>query len=177
MRRTPRRFFGVERSEGGDLALDALSGVDQRHRRTIMVLLMSLHLGRKLETWLTETLAVTRLDASEFMLLAALWIQGPPPRLSAGSLAERVGLTSGGTTKAVQRLSARGLLRKVDDPADGRRSIVELTEEGVALAGESLELVLDTFDMQIGDLNEAEREGLASAIHRLISELTERLNR
>ena len=151
--------------------------VAERHRHTIDVLVLTLLAGRKIEAWLSETVAVRQLDTSSFSALAALWLAGPPHRMSAGELAQRIVQTSGGVTKTMQRLVDRGLVRRVADPDDGRRSLLELTPEGLTLARETLVLTLDAFDSEIGDLDEAEREGVAAAVQRLVAELSERLSR
>ena len=151
--------------------------VDERHRHTIDVLVLTLLAGRKIEAWLSETVAVRHLDTSSFSAIAALWLSGPPHRMSAGELAQRIVQTSGGATKTMQRLVDRGLVRRVADPDDGRRSLLELTPEGMTLARETLVLTLDAFDTEIGDLDEAEREGVATAVQRLVVELSERLSR
>ena len=151
--------------------------VGERHRATIGVLALTLLAGRQLEAWVSETVAVHELDTSSYFALSALWLAGPPHRMSAGELARRIVQTSGGATKTMQRLVGRGLVRRVADPADGRRSLLELTPSGLTLARETLDLVLDAFDSQIGDLDEPEREGVAAAVQRLVVELSERLNR
>jgi DNA-binding MarR family transcriptional regulator len=48
-------------------------------------------------------------------------------RISAGSLGEQAGLTSGAVTAVVDRLAAKGYLRRVADSEDRRRVLVELT--------------------------------------------------
>ena len=52
--------------------------------------------------------------------------EGP---VSAGRLAEATGLTSGAITTALDRLERAGYARRVGDPADRRRVLVELTPE------------------------------------------------
>ena len=151
--------------------------VDERHRHTIDVLTLTLVAGRHLEAWLSETVAARDLDTSGFIALAVLWLDGPPHRVSAGELARRIVQTSGGATKTMQRLVDRRLVRRVPDLEDGRRSLLELTSEGLTLAQETLVLTLDAFDSEIGDLDEAAREGVAVAVHRLLSELSELLGR
>ena len=148
-----------------------------RHRHTFDVLVLTLLAGRQLEAWISETVAVHELDTSSYFALSALWLSGPPHRMSAGELARRIVQTSGGATKTMQRLVGRGLVRRVADPDDGRRSLLELTPGGLALARETLDLVLDAFDSQIGGLDEPEREGMAAAVQRLVAELSERLSR
>ena len=154
-----------------------LPWVGERQRHTIDVLVFTLLAGRQIEAWLGETLSARQLDTSSYFALSALWLSGPPHRMTAGELSQRIVQTSGGTTKTIQRLVARGLVRRVADPDDGRRSLLELTPEGLKLARETLDLVLDAFDTDIGALDEAEREGVAAAVQRLVVELSERLSR
>jgi DNA-binding MarR family transcriptional regulator len=49
-------------------------------------------------------------------------------RISAGELADRAGLTSGSVTAVIDRLEAKGYVRRVADPEDRRRVLVELTD-------------------------------------------------
>ena len=151
--------------------------VAKQHRHTIDVLVLTLLAGRQLEAWLSDTVAVRQLDTSSYFALSALWLAGPPHRMTAGELAQRIVQTSGGATKTMQRLVSRGLVRRVADPDDGRRSLLELTPDGLKLARETLDLVLDAFDSEIGELGAADREGVAAAVKRLVAELSERLSR
>jgi MarR family 2-MHQ and catechol resistance regulon transcriptional repressor len=64
---------------------------------------------------------------SDFGVLEALLHRGP---LSAKQLGEKVLLTSGSMTAAVDRLAARGLVRREDDIHDRRACIVQLTTAG-----------------------------------------------
>lgn len=57
-------------------------------------------------------------------------------RVSAGRLATEAGLTSGTITAVIDRLAERGYVRRVPDPADRRRVLVELTEVAAARAAE-----------------------------------------
>lgn len=45
-------------------------------------------------------------------------------------MGERVGLDRSTIAEVISRLSRRGLLDKVRDPQDGRRSLLQLTEDG-----------------------------------------------
>ncbi|WP_246158232.1 MarR family winged helix-turn-helix transcriptional regulator [Catellatospora sichuanensis] len=46
-------------------------------------------------------------------------------RLTSGELAERTGLTTGATTRLIDRLERAGHVRRIADPADRRRVLVE----------------------------------------------------
>jgi DNA-binding MarR family transcriptional regulator len=49
-------------------------------------------------------------------------------RMTAGELARESGLTTGAITGVVDRLEAHGYVRRVSDPDDRRRVVVEITE-------------------------------------------------
>ena len=85
--------------------------------------------------------------------------------------------TTGGTTKTIRRLEDRGSIRRIADPDDKRRVLIELTSAGAELARSSLELVLDAFDLDIGEIDVAERTELGVRIARLSEELSERVRR
>jgi DNA-binding MarR family transcriptional regulator len=70
-----------------------------------------------------DALGVNRTD---MRCLDTLDREGP---VSAGRLAEATGLTSGAITTALDRLERAGYARRVGDPADRRRVLVELTPE------------------------------------------------
>ncbi len=55
--------------------------------------------------------------------------------LTAGQLADHTGLSSGAMTTALDRLEQSGFARRVRDPQDRRRVLVELTEKAQALEG------------------------------------------
>ncbi|WP_030156726.1 MarR family winged helix-turn-helix transcriptional regulator [Glycomyces sp. NRRL B-16210] len=49
-------------------------------------------------------------------------------RMTSGELAAKTGLTTGATTRLIDRLEERGLVRRVPDPTDRRRVLVEAVE-------------------------------------------------
>lgn len=68
------------------------------------------------------------LGFSDFVLLEALLHAGP---LTPSQLADKVGLTRGSITAAVDRLRARGLVERVPREDDARSSLVRLTDAGI----------------------------------------------
>lgn len=50
-------------------------------------------------------------------------------RMTSGDLAARIGLTTGATTRLIDRLEKAGYVRRTSDPADRRRVIVEASAE------------------------------------------------
>jgi MarR family transcriptional regulator, organic hydroperoxide resistance regulator len=52
-------------------------------------------------------------------------------------IATEIGITTGGTSKLVDRIEASGYCRRLPNPADRRSSLLELTPEGRRLLGEA----------------------------------------
>jgi len=168
----------VRGAEDGDEVLGPLaSHLYGPHRDTIAVLVTVLRTGRLIESWLASTLAADGLDTSEFTALMALYLAGEPHRLAAGEISASLVQTTGGTTKTIRRLEDRGFVSRVSDPGDARRSLVQLTATGRRAAPATLRFVLDAFDLEIGDLDEAQRIELGVGLFRLSAELGDRLDR
>jgi MarR family 2-MHQ and catechol resistance regulon transcriptional repressor len=68
---------------------------------------------------------------SDFAVLEVLLHKGPTP---VNAIGHRVYLTSGSITAAVDRLEAKGLVQRCNEPADRRTRVVHLTESGRKLA-------------------------------------------
>jgi MarR family 2-MHQ and catechol resistance regulon transcriptional repressor len=73
------------------------------------------------------SIAETGLQISEFTILEVLLHKGPLP---VNTIGEKVLLTSGSMTAAVNRLVKKGFVRRIQDPADGRCYYVHLTKSG-----------------------------------------------
>nr|AHE14815.1 putative transcriptional regulator [uncultured bacterium] len=69
---------------------------------------------------------------SDLDCLHALIRHGPA---MARALAQRVGLTPGSVSRMIDRLDAAGCIKRVPDPDDRRRVLIEPTAEGIARAG------------------------------------------
>jgi DNA-binding MarR family transcriptional regulator len=70
-----------------------------------------------------DTIGINRTD---MRCLDVISREGPVP---AGRLADETGLTTGAITTVLDRLERRGFARRVRDPNDRRRVLVELTPE------------------------------------------------
>ncbi|MBM9498723.1 MarR family transcriptional regulator [Leptospira sp. 201903071] len=71
------------------------------------------------------------LNATDMKTLPLLE-EGP---IVAGKLAESLGLTTGAVTSVIDRLERVGLVRRVADPNDRRKVVVELINEAIQEAG------------------------------------------
>lgn len=72
-------------------------------------------------------LATIDLHPGQEFLLAALAAHGPCP---IGELADHLGVEQPTVTKMVRRLEPSGVVQRSPDPDDGRRVLVDLTDEG-----------------------------------------------
>ncbi|WP_327090645.1 MarR family transcriptional regulator [Nonomuraea sp. NBC_01738] len=93
------------------------------------------------------------LNATDYYALNLLDLGGP---LSSGELAQHTGLTTGATTRLIDRLEKGGHVRRVPDPHDRRKVIVESAGQPTGLA----EVLSGTRRRLAGvfdDLTEAER--------------------
>src|SRR3954447_12847519 len=75
---------------------------------------------------------------------------------TAGKLAEVTGLTSGAVTRVIDRLEQGGYVRRVADPADRRRVIVEAIPEKVAAVQAALNRVGSASADEIGRYTDAQ---------------------
>ncbi len=83
--------------------------------------------GKAIEKVDRASIAGTGLHLSDFTIMEALLHKGPLPINTIGN---KVLLTSGSMTAAVNRLEKKGLVARIQDPADGRCYYVHLTKLG-----------------------------------------------
>ena len=101
--------------------------------------------------------------------------------ITAGELARLTGLTTGAITGVIDRLEKRGFVRRVDDPNDRRRVIIEPIEERAGSKDVQqlfAPLGAATTSQMLGHYSEAEMELLLDFIRRgteLMKEQTARL--
>ncbi|MDX2824578.1 MarR family transcriptional regulator [Streptomyces ipomoeae] len=89
------------------------------------------HLARRLQQahyLLWNVMVSEEITSPQFAVLNTLVDE---PGLDQRTVGERVGLDRSTMSEVISRLGRRGLLDKVRDPQDGRRSLLRLTEEGV----------------------------------------------
>jgi DNA-binding MarR family transcriptional regulator len=75
---------------------------------------------------------------------------------TAGRLSELMGLTTGAVTRVIDRLEQAGYVRRVPDPADRRRVIVELVPEKMAAIEATMARFGEKSAIEMGRYSEAE---------------------
>jgi DNA-binding MarR family transcriptional regulator len=87
-------------------------------------------LAARLTDELVAVYAEHGLTEGEFDVLATLRRAGAPYERSAGELAERTMITTGGMTKRLDRLEEKGMITRRPSEADARGRVVALTTHG-----------------------------------------------
>ena len=117
-----------------------------------------LRLARRLRQTRDESVELT---ASQYSVLAALSIRG---RLSMGELAAEERVRPPTTTRVVNALAERDLVRRTAAPHDARQSLVELTDAGRTLLLANQKLRAEWLAERLADLDQAELDQLRTAV-------------
>jgi DNA-binding MarR family transcriptional regulator len=126
---------------------------------------LSRYFGHSLE----ETLAEYGMAGRTYRVLGKLRYQGPPYQLSAGQLADAMGLSSGAMTNRLDRLEEAGLVRRLADPDDRRGVLVEPTEAGHDAWHSAVATQAKREALIASVLSDAEKEQLHALLRRLMS--------
>jgi MarR family 2-MHQ and catechol resistance regulon transcriptional repressor len=110
------------------------------------------------------SIAGTGLNASDFGILEALLHKGPLP---INTIGRKVLLTSGSMTAAVNRLAAKGLIERIQDPADGRTFYLHLTQPGLALIKNAYQEHARNLEKIAGGLTLHERSELVRLLKKI----------
>lgn len=102
---------------------------------------------------------------SDFAVLAALDEYG---ELSQAEIGRRLGLDRNNVNGIVTRLERDHRVKRQTDPADRRRNIVALTEEGLRLLHELHSLATGVQDNLLAALDAAEREHLRALLEKIL---------
>ena len=120
--------------------------------------------ARALETHARHSVESTGLCLSDFGVLEALLHKGP---LAVHLLGEKVLLTSGSMTVAIDRLEKRGLVRRTADAEDRRARIVELTASGRKLIQRLFAAHAQDMEQAVSVLNRRERLAVTAMLRKL----------
>jgi DNA-binding MarR family transcriptional regulator len=121
-------------------------GVDAEAATAMLALVAT---ARRVDAWLQAALKPLGLADSSAAVILALALAGTPYRLSATQLNDMLVITSGGITRAVDRLAHDRIVTRVSDPGDGRRVLVQLTRRGRSVAGALIDELLAEFDGRV----------------------------
>ena len=106
----------------------------------------------------------TKLCMGDFAIMEALLHKGPLP---INTIGEKVLLTSGSMTAAVNRLQKRGLVRREQDASDGRLFHVHLTARGRKVIEQAYRRHARNLEHIAAVLTPAERVELARLLKKI----------
>jgi DNA-binding MarR family transcriptional regulator len=121
-RPTPDRAAAVMAAWQAELP-DVLGPASELSKRVLF-------LAADLTTATRAVLPEFGLTVAEFDILATLRRSGAPYRMKSNELSRTLMMSTGGTTNVVHRLADAGLVQRESDDADGRATLVRLTEAG-----------------------------------------------
>ena len=104
------------------------------------------------------------LNLVDFKCLTALLEKGSA---TAGELMQRTGLTSGAATRMIDRLERAGWVRRVHDPTDRRRVIVEPVLERLGAADSVFAGMAAGWEAAVADYDEAQLRLLIDLFGRM----------
>ncbi|MGW8376292.1 MarR family transcriptional regulator [Streptomyces sp. ODS28] len=124
-------------------------------------------LGRRLAEIALEDMSadVPDLAPGEFLVLQDLYLNGSS---AVGAIAKRAGLAQSRVSTSVRSLADRGWVATEADPADGRRTLVDLTEAVRAASRQRRAGRADKpLTNALAEVDDEERAGLIAALGRL----------
>jgi DNA-binding MarR family transcriptional regulator len=135
------------------------------NRQNIDSVLRSLRRVNLQGSFLGQTVAVRfGLSESDIETLEQLIDMGAT---TAGKLSEITGLTSGAVTRVIDRLEQAGYVRRVPDPADRRRVIVEVVPERIASIQSTLDRLSSASAEEIGRYTDAQLNLIADFLTKM----------
>jgi DNA-binding MarR family transcriptional regulator len=131
----------------------------------------ALHVARLLGERLAAQAAEHGIQVGEGDVLFTLRRAGAPYRLSPTGLADSTLVTTGTMTNRLDRLEARGLVRRIPNPDDRRGVVVELSAEGRRLTDRLVtEHVANEHEL-LAILSERERDELTRILRKWLAGL------
>jgi DNA-binding MarR family transcriptional regulator len=115
-----------------------------------------------------ELMASHGVSRASWDILQSLRRQGPPYELTPTDLYRGLRRSSGWMTNRLNRLEEAGLVRRRDDPADGRGVIVRLTARGRKLVDRVIEEHVENERRLLAGLPKRERALLEALLRRLL---------
>jgi DNA-binding MarR family transcriptional regulator len=152
----------LRRGQVPDGWLPAIEGVDPA---TILIIMWAGRLSRRVDAFYQEALRSHGLKYSDYAVLSLLGFSGAmsPKRLNA-----YLAITSGGLTKAIQRLEKQQLVRREPDPEDGRGTLVSLSKKGERTLARVFSENARAHEELLRDVSSAGRKRIASTLRDLL---------
>jgi DNA-binding MarR family transcriptional regulator len=125
-------------------------------------------LSRRYAAWIHTTTTSVGLDENEAAILVAIGLDDPQG-VTAVWLTATLMITSGGITRAIDRLVDKGLVTRKQDPDDRRRVRLRLTAKGRRRSDELLEIIVHRHGERVARLTPARRQEILVALDDLLT--------
>ena len=109
----------------------------------------------------------------QYDVLSTLRRQGKPFIMTATELADSARLTSGAMTNRIDRLEEDRLVRRIRDDNDGRRVLVQLTNEGTSLVEDATKARFETAGNSLGSLSPQQKNTLSDLLRLVLTNQAE----
>ena len=157
------RLIALRRRETPDIPLDGMEILSRARR-----------LDQLSRFWIEAVFERHGVDTGEFDVLASLQRVGSPYALRPTELYRSLMITSGGLTDRLNRLTRKGLVRRVADSADRRSLLVALTASGLGTIRAAYEEDMRVEAELLAPLSPDERTTLAALLAKVLVELERR---
>ena len=130
--------------------------------------LLLARLGQEATARFRRSVRPLNLGAQQFIVLKQLQVFGS---CSQGELADALGIDYSNLASVTGQLYSRGLIERHRDPADRRRYVVELTDDGQQLLADGDSAIQSGEEDMLRVLTEGEREQLWDLLRRIADSL------
>lgn len=113
---------------------------------------------------LNDIVGASSISVADYLVLGVIR-RSPDHRSAPTAICDVLGRTTGGMSLTLDRLEGAGLVRRLPDPGDRRRVVVEATQSGIELAMR-INADLHAWEDSLG-LSDADRSDLARALGQL----------
>ncbi|SOZ34612.1 MarR family winged helix-turn-helix transcriptional regulator [Cupriavidus neocaledonicus] len=149
----------------------------QAKKRSVIAELSSGELGylvtevrNHLLAGIERELSPLQITAAQFVVLNSI-VSGKGRTLS--EFCKLLGYDSGAMTRLLDRIEAKGIIRRVENPADRRSYLVELTEQGKAVFPQARQGTQSAFRRMLAGFSEDDAEALRGLLHRILANTAE----
>jgi DNA-binding MarR family transcriptional regulator len=173
----PRKKVVITKSHARDVAESWARERPDLDPDDYLVMIYGTRLGRMLDKLDDDrNRAKYQLSGSELRVVFALRRSGAPFERRPTDLFRAVLVTSGAITKQVNRLTQRGFVERVPDPANNGGFLVRLTEAGIALADDALDGLAEwsSRDLASSALTREERQMFRILCEKFLLDLEQR---
>lgn len=129
-----------------------------------------MRLARYLEAHRERRLGEYGLTVPDFDVLATMRRRAGDAAINVRDLQHSMMLSSGGTTKRLDRLERAGLIERLPDPSDRRGVLIRLTPTGLGLIDEVIPAITRSENDLVGGAitTQRDRERVAEGLRRLL---------